>query len=115
MNSRCPPCLCSPTVFYNIAMSFFYTRKKLVPEQAWCHDFLAEFDIFLEYKPGKENLVANALNRKTELATVCQLKGTLLDWIKMGMAEDPAMQGLVKARSRRKNVKIMVRGWTYLH
>lgn len=50
----------------------------------------------LEYKPGKENRVADALSRKAELAAVCQLKGTLIDRIRAGTIEDPMAQELVK-------------------
>ncbi|GKD28386.1 reverse transcriptase [Tanacetum coccineum] len=45
----------------NIATSYFQTQKKLSPKQARWQDFLAEFDYQLEYKPGKANVVADAL------------------------------------------------------
>nr|GFB98569.1 uncharacterized protein [Tanacetum cinerariifolium] len=51
----------------NIATSYFQTQKKLSPKQARWQDFLAEFDYQLEYKPGKANVVADALSRKAEL------------------------------------------------
>jgi len=47
----------------NVAMSYFQTQKKLSPKQARWQDFLAEFDMVMEYKPGKANLVADALSR----------------------------------------------------
>ncbi|KAE8645911.1 hypothetical protein Csa_011867, partial [Cucumis sativus] len=46
------------------------TQKKLTPKQARWQDFLAEFDFQLQYKPGKANVVADALSRKAELAVV---------------------------------------------
>ncbi|KAL5835882.1 hypothetical protein ACOSQ3_015434 [Xanthoceras sorbifolium] len=54
----------------NVATSYLQTQKKLSPKQARWQDFLAEFDYALEYKPGKANVVADALSRKAELATM---------------------------------------------
>ncbi|XP_054800138.1 uncharacterized protein LOC129304486 [Prosopis cineraria] len=54
----------------NVATSYFQTQKKLSPKQARWQDFLAEFDYWLEYKPGKVNVVADALSKKAELATL---------------------------------------------
>ena len=45
-------------------------------------DFLAEFDYVLEYKPGKINLVTDALNRKSEFAAILSHpQSSLLDRI----------------------------------
>ena len=46
----------------NVTTSYFQTQKKLSPKQARWQDFLAEFDYVLEYKPGRINLVADALS-----------------------------------------------------
>ena len=54
----------------NVATSYFQTQKKLNLKQARWQDFLAEFDYRLEYKRGKVNVVADALSRKAELATL---------------------------------------------
>lgn len=48
----------------NVATSYFQGQKKLSPKQARWQDFLAEFNMVMEYKPGRTNQVANALNRK---------------------------------------------------
>ncbi|GKC20426.1 reverse transcriptase [Tanacetum coccineum] len=56
----------------NIATSYFQTQKKLSPKQARWQDFLAEFDYTLEYKPGKANVVTDALSRKAEFAAITQ-------------------------------------------
>ncbi|CAM8905253.1 unnamed protein product [Rhodiola kirilowii] len=47
----------------NVATSYFNTQNKLSPKQARWQDFLAEFDMVFEYKPGKVNVVADALSR----------------------------------------------------
>ena len=54
----------------NVATSYFQTQKKLTPKQARWQDFLAEFDFHLRYKPGKANVVADALSRKAELVVI---------------------------------------------
>lgn len=81
----------------NVATSYFQSQKKLTPKQARWQDFLAEFDYVMEYKPGRENLVADALSRKAELAAISQARGTLLDQIKEGLEHDPIAKQLVQA------------------
>ncbi|XP_065049792.1 uncharacterized protein LOC135679736 [Musa acuminata AAA Group] len=82
----------------NIALSYFQTQKKLSPKQARWQDFLAEFNIELEYKPGKENVVTDALSQKVECVNVVQLEGrgqanqlhyNFLSKIRDGLYSDP--------------------------
>ncbi|GKE33927.1 putative nucleotidyltransferase, ribonuclease H, partial [Tanacetum coccineum] len=49
-----------------------YSWLKLSPKQARWQDFLAEFDYQLEYKPGKANMVVDALSRKAEFEAITQ-------------------------------------------
>ncbi|XP_075092226.1 uncharacterized protein LOC142172495 [Nicotiana tabacum] len=63
--------------------------KKLTPKQARWQDFLAEFDYALEYKPGKGNVVADALSRKAELAAITSTRWDIREAIKEGMQHDP--------------------------
>ncbi|XP_022864502.1 uncharacterized protein LOC111384459 [Olea europaea var. sylvestris] len=81
----------------NVATSYFQTQKKLSPKQARWQDFLAEFDYVMEYKPGKVNVVADALSRKAELAAISQATGTLLEEIKQGLEHDPMAKTLMQA------------------
>ncbi|KAH9688170.1 Endonuclease [Citrus sinensis] len=82
----------------NVATSYFQTQKKLSPKQARWQDFLAEFDYRLEYKPGKANVVADALSRKAELATLSmsQPKSDLVSRIKEGLQQDPLAKDLLE-------------------
>ena len=81
-----------------MALSYFQTQKKQSPKQARWQDFLAEFDIVLEYKPGRMNQVADVLSRKAELAAlmvdkqsqVSQVQATLLPKIREELLKDPA-------------------------
>ncbi|KAK2970517.1 hypothetical protein RJ640_001722 [Escallonia rubra] len=80
----------------NIATSYFQSQRKLSPKQARWKDFLAEFDYVMEYKPGKANLVADALSRKAELMTMSKSNGDILEGIKEGMEHDPLARQLFK-------------------
>ncbi|KAK2973869.1 hypothetical protein RJ640_029685 [Escallonia rubra] len=80
----------------NIATSYFQSQRKLSPKQARWQDFLAEFDYVMEYKPGKANLVTDALSRKAKLAAMSKAKGDILEGIKEGMEHDPLARKLLK-------------------
>lgn len=69
----------------NVATSYFQSQKKLIPNQARWQDFLVEFDYELEYKPGKGNVVADALSRKSELADITTTHCDIQDAIKDGL------------------------------
>ncbi|GJY64927.1 putative nucleotidyltransferase, ribonuclease H [Tanacetum coccineum] len=79
----------------NIATSYFQTQKKLSPKQARWQDFLAEFDYQLEYKPGKANVVADALSRKAEFVAIIQAQFFLQDRIKEGLEHDPLAKKII--------------------
>ncbi|PKI46069.1 hypothetical protein CRG98_033524 [Punica granatum] len=72
----------------NIAMSYFQTQKKLSPKQARWQGFLAKFDFVMEYKPGRTNVMADALSRRVELAAISRLESPLLGRIKEGLQHD---------------------------
>ncbi|XP_012859014.1 PREDICTED: uncharacterized protein LOC105978142 [Erythranthe guttata] len=80
----------------NVATSYFQTQKKLSPKQARWQDFLAEFDYVLQYKPGKANVVADALSRKAELAAISSTRGNLANMIREGLEHDPMAKELIR-------------------
>jgi archaellum component FlaC len=86
----------------NVATSYFQSQKKLSPKQARWQDFLAEFDYVMEYKPGKANVVADALSRKAELAAISQATSTLLEEIRRGMEHDPVARMLMQSAQEGK-------------
>ncbi|KAL9250909.1 Retrovirus-related Pol polyprotein from transposon 17.6-like protein [Drosera capensis] len=79
----------------NVATSYFQTQKKLTPKQARWQVFLAEFDFEFTYKPGKANLVADALSHKAALAAISKPQSTLLERIKEGLEQDPMAKSVV--------------------
>ena len=54
----------------NVAESYFASQPKLSAKQAHWQDFLVEFDMTIEYRPGRHNAVADALSRKGQLAAL---------------------------------------------
>ncbi|KAL2629296.1 hypothetical protein R1flu_013982 [Riccia fluitans] len=50
----------------NISLKYFETMDRVTPKQLRWHDTLALMDVELIHKPGKENIVPDALSRKEE-------------------------------------------------
>ncbi|GKV33019.1 hypothetical protein SLEP1_g41575 [Rubroshorea leprosula] len=80
----------------NVATSYFQRQKKLTPKQARWQDFLAEFDYVMEYKPGRANVVADALSRKATFASISRPEGNILNRVKEGLAHDPFAKSLME-------------------
>ncbi|CAN6566578.1 unnamed protein product [Malus baccata var. baccata] len=81
----------------NVATSYFQTQQKLTPKQARWQEFLAEFDYKLEYKQGKENVVADALSRRVELmAMVLKPQSHLLGRVREGLSHDVQAKNIVE-------------------
>ncbi|KAL2943047.1 Transposon Tf2-9 polyprotein [Bienertia sinuspersici] len=92
----------------NVATSYFQNQKKLSPKQARWQDFLAEFDYKMEYKPGKANVVADALSRKAMLASASNVASNVLDRIKEGLTQDSMAKGLVELAKEGKTRRFWV-------
>ncbi|KAG9450478.1 hypothetical protein H6P81_010443 [Aristolochia fimbriata] len=77
--------------------------QKHSPKRARWQDFLAEFDMMLEYKPGRSNNVADALSRRADLAAlhmiapITQVSTNLADRMKEGLRHDPQARQVVEA------------------
>ncbi|KAI4374585.1 hypothetical protein MLD38_012565 [Melastoma candidum] len=82
----------------NVANTFFKTQKKLSPRQARWQEFLAEYDFEWEHRPGRHNLVADALSRKTvEMVTaISTFQAEILDKVRNLARADPAYMKLVQ-------------------
>jgi len=82
----------------NLANTFFKTQKKLSQRQARWQEFLAEYDFMWEYKPGRHNQVADALNRREVLANLIAMDHVefdMLDRLRQAAVEDAAYVKLV--------------------
>ncbi|KAJ4728107.1 Retrotransposon protein, putative, Ty3-gypsy subclass [Melia azedarach] len=80
----------------NVATSYFQNQKKLSPKQARWQDFLAEFDYVMEYKPGRANVVADALSRKAEFASMSRPECNILERVKEGLNHDAFAKSLME-------------------
>ncbi len=54
----------------NVTLKYFVTQPKLSSKQVRWQDTLALFNVDIRHKPGKENIVPNALSRKHQLKVV---------------------------------------------
>ncbi|XP_055824227.1 uncharacterized mitochondrial protein AtMg00860-like [Solanum dulcamara] len=71
-------------------------------------DFLAEFDYELDYKPGKGNVVADALSKKFELAAITTTYCDIQDAIKDGLQHDPEAKRLMDLAVQGKTKRFWV-------
>jgi hypothetical protein len=54
----------------NVTLKYFATQPKLSSKQVRWQDTLALFNVDIQHKPGKENVVPNALSQKHQLKVV---------------------------------------------
>jgi hypothetical protein len=54
----------------NVTLKYFATQPKLSSKQVRWQDTLAWFNVDIQHKPGKENIVPDALSRKHQLGVV---------------------------------------------
>ncbi|KAE8985016.1 hypothetical protein PF010_g22243 [Phytophthora fragariae] len=80
--------------------------------------FFAEYNFTVEYKPGKQNVLADALSRRPdyELAHLVYLESPLYELIREAYAEDDDLAGLVEALGAfNKAVELTARHRSRLH
>ncbi|GKA38846.1 putative nucleotidyltransferase, ribonuclease H, partial [Tanacetum coccineum] len=78
--------------------------------QACWQDFLAKFDYQLEYKPGKANVVVDALSRKAEFAVITQSQFFLQDQIKERFEHDPLAKKLIALAKEERTLRFWLKG-----
>jgi hypothetical protein len=54
----------------SVTLKYFATQPKLSSKQVRWQDTLAFFNVDIQHKPGKENMVPDALSRKHQLKVV---------------------------------------------
>ncbi|KAE9034866.1 hypothetical protein PR001_g9543 [Phytophthora rubi] len=80
--------------------------------------FFTEYNFTVEYKPGKQNVLADALSRRLdyELAHLAYLESPLYELIREAYADDDDLAGLVEALSApNKVVELTARQRSRLH
>ena len=56
-------------------------------QQRWM-ELLREYDFSIEYQPGKENVVADALSRKSTLSAISVLQTSIADVVRQASVND---------------------------
>mgnify|MGYP006280086663 CR=1 FL=1 len=81
------------------ALRHFMTQPHLTRRQARWMEFLQDYDIEIKYQPGKTNVVADALSRRADLASISfvTLDADLVSEIKTAYDQDPDAQELIQA------------------
>ena len=54
----------------NISLKYFETKAQATPKELRWYDVLASMNVVLIHKPGRENLVLDALSRREEFMTI---------------------------------------------
>jgi hypothetical protein len=67
----------------NVTLKYFATQPKLSSKQVKWQDTLALFNVDIRHKPGKENVVPDALNRKHQLKVVYVGKTKLQNGVRL--------------------------------
>ena len=104
----------------NVAASYFASQPKLSAKQARWQYFLVEFDLTIEYKPGRHNAVEAALSRKGQLAALegedwatrsrsrVQMSEEMQNKIKESVETDTLAQNIVKQIKEGKTRKLFL-------
>jgi hypothetical protein len=92
-------------------LRYMQTQPHLTSRQARWQEILSEFDFTIEYKPGKKNVVADALSRRADhketLAAVSSANvASLRTEIKDGYANDPACKKILERPNEHKEFTV---------
>ena len=72
----------------NVSMRYFKTQPNITPKQWRWVDVLACFNVDLIHKPGQDNVVPDALNRRQELRIIFTGESLLMKKIREGYQDD---------------------------
>lgn len=83
------------------SLRHFMSQPLLTRRQARWMEFLQDYDIDIKYQPGKTNVVADALSRRADLATISfiTLDADLVNTIKQGYDSDPNIPPIITSIS----------------
>ena len=72
----------------NVSVRYFETQPKITPKQWRWADVLACFNVDLIHKPGRDNVVPDALSRRQELRIIFTGESSLMRKIREGYQDD---------------------------
>ena len=72
----------------NVSVRYFEMQPKITPKQWRWADVLACFNVDLIHKPGRDNVVPDALNRRQELRIIFTGESSLMRKIREGYQDD---------------------------
>ncbi|KAE9261040.1 hypothetical protein PR003_g34101, partial [Phytophthora rubi] len=107
----------APSAWYAGLVEALSAPNKVVELARWL-SFFADYNFTVEYKPGKQNVLADALSRRPdyELAHLAYLESPLYELIREAYADDDDLAGLVEALSApNKVVELTARQRSRLH
>ena len=82
------------------SLKYLYTQKDLnLRQQRWL-EFLASYDLDILYTPGKANVIADALSRKTAIIANLIITPGLIDKISILQKSDNFVKEMVKRIQR---------------
>lgn len=93
------------------SLQYLKTQSHLSPRQARWIEFLEEFDFEMIYRPGKDNVVADALSRRPDLKvnelieTEANISTPILEQIKQAYQHDPLTRHVLQHGHRELAVK----------
>ena len=72
----------------NVSVRYFETQPKITPKEWRWTDVLACFNVDLIYKPGRDNVVPDALSRRQKLRIIFMSELSLMRKIREGYQDD---------------------------
>ena len=75
-------------------MDIFPNRNQYMQQRKWV-EYLQKFNFKITYKPRRENLASNALNRKMQIFAISIISNTMLEEIQKALSQDPYFGGII--------------------
>jgi len=72
----------------NVTLKYFVTQPKFSSKQMRWQDTLVLFNVYIRHKPGKENVVLDALSQKHQLKVVCVGEIEIQKEVQLGSRRD---------------------------